>query len=215
MTIKEAIKILDPETTQEALAACCDKREMIRLTDEACETACAALRALDDPEHLRERWRPIMETDELIKALRRMGVQTGSLVCLGCGHEHGCSVHGCAVIRAAADTIEELDNFMDSQCARLLARNQELQAAIPCWISVKDRLPDRFEPVIVCREAGKVEQGHRDVKDWWKVYGARTKRVTHWMPLPEPPKEAQSATWPGKDKPQTGAHLPRAGAWKR
>lgn len=54
MTIKEAIKILDPETTQEALAACCDKREMIRLTDEACETACAVLRALDNSEHLRE-----------------------------------------------------------------------------------------------------------------------------------------------------------------
>lgn len=24
---------------------------------------------------------------------------------------------------------------------------------------------------------------------WWKVYGTRTKAVTHWMPLPDPPKE--------------------------
>lgn len=61
------------------------------------------------------------------------------------------------------------------------------------WISVKDRLPEAFRPVIVCREKGKgeyvVEQGCKDVKDWWKVYGTRTKKVTHWMPLPEPPME--------------------------
>lgn len=29
-----------------------------------------------------------MKTDELIEALRRLKVQTGSLACLGCGHEH-------------------------------------------------------------------------------------------------------------------------------
>ena len=28
-----------------------------------------------------------MKTDELIKALGRLKVQTGSLACLGCGHE--------------------------------------------------------------------------------------------------------------------------------
>ena len=58
------------------------------------------------------------------------------------------------------------------------------------WISVKDRLPERMQLVIVCRKGGKVEQGYRDVGDWWKVYGTRTKYITHWMPLPEPPKES-------------------------
>lgn len=29
-----------------------------------------------------------------------------SLACFGCGHEHGCSVHGCALIKAA---IKELN----------------------------------------------------------------------------------------------------------
>ena len=57
------------------------------------------------------------------------------------------------------------------------------------WISVKDRLPERFNRVLVCRENGKVEQGFRDVGDWWKIYGTRTKHITHWMPLPEPPEE--------------------------
>lgn len=57
------------------------------------------------------------------------------------------------------------------------------------WISVKDRMPKTFERIIVCREGGIVEQGYKDVGDWWKVYGTRTKRVTHWMPLPETPEE--------------------------
>ena len=60
------------------------------------------------------------------------------------------------------------------------------------WISVNERLPKAFELVIVCRagaEKGtvKVEHGYLDVNGWWKVYGTRTKHVTHWMPLPEPP----------------------------
>lgn len=49
-----------------------------------------------------------MTTDELIKALERMKSETGSLAdslcCLGCGHEHNCGVHGCAVIREAIKT---------------------------------------------------------------------------------------------------------------
>lgn len=64
------------------------------------------------------------------------------------------------------------------------------------WIPVTERLPEPFRPVIVCREKGKgeyiVEQGFKDVGDWWKVYGTRTKNVTHWMPLPEPPEEERT-----------------------
>lgn len=57
------------------------------------------------------------------------------------------------------------------------------------WISVKDALPDAFAPVIVCRSGGKVEAGSRGLNGWWNVYGTRTKTVTHWMPLPDPPEE--------------------------
>ena len=44
-----------------------------------------------------------MNDRELIAALRRLKVQTGSLACLGCGHEHNCSTSGCAIIREAVD----------------------------------------------------------------------------------------------------------------
>lgn len=47
-----------------------------------------------------------MTKAELLKALKRLKVETGSLVCLGCGHEHNCSVHGCAIVRRAIEVIE-------------------------------------------------------------------------------------------------------------
>ena len=49
-----------------------------------------------------------MTNEEIVKWLRSKKVETGSLLCLGCGYEHHCSVHGCAVMRAAADAMENL-----------------------------------------------------------------------------------------------------------
>lgn len=46
-----------------------------------------------------------MRRDELIRALRRLRVETGSLACLGCGHEHSCGVHGCAIINGAIEAL--------------------------------------------------------------------------------------------------------------
>ena len=49
-----------------------------------------------------------MTTNDLLEALARLRVETGSLACLGCGREHNCSTHGCAILRAAADLLERL-----------------------------------------------------------------------------------------------------------
>ena len=49
-----------------------------------------------------------MRDQELVNELRRLKVETGSLACMGCGHEHNCGIHGCAIIHAAADRLEEL-----------------------------------------------------------------------------------------------------------
>lgn len=48
-----------------------------------------------------------MQHKELTVQLRRMSVETGSLVCLGCGYEHNCGIHGCALLRQAVETIEK------------------------------------------------------------------------------------------------------------
>lgn len=47
-----------------------------------------------------------MDLKETIAALEWLKVETGSLACLGCGHEHNCSTHGCAIIRSAAELLQ-------------------------------------------------------------------------------------------------------------
>ena len=71
---------------------------------------------------------------------------------------------------------------------------------IPEWISVKDRLPDTAERVLVCKTwLGTVYkpvygyyQDYPNQKGCWYVlteFGYYPQReVTHWMPLPQPPK---------------------------
>lgn len=56
-----------------------------------------------------------MTDRELITALRRLRVQTGSLACLGCGYEHNCGIHGCRILRDAADRLERLAGDPGSQ----------------------------------------------------------------------------------------------------
>jgi len=62
----------------------------------------------------------------------------------------------------------------------------------PRWISVKDRLPEVGKVVLAfgTRSAttGMFQGvGTRNDLWWWK--GHTIKHVSHWMPLPEPPKE--------------------------
>lgn len=50
----------------------------------------------------------MMVLKDLIKALKRMQVETGSLVCLGCGYEHNCGVHGCRILRETVSMLEDV-----------------------------------------------------------------------------------------------------------
>ena len=47
-----------------------------------------------------------MRDEDLLAALRRLKVETGSLVCVGCGHEHNCGIHGCAILRKTIAWLE-------------------------------------------------------------------------------------------------------------
>lgn len=49
----------------------------------------------------------MMDLDETLWALRELKVETGSLACLGCGHENSCGIHGCAIIRRAEELLRE------------------------------------------------------------------------------------------------------------
>lgn len=49
-----------------------------------------------------------MTYKELYTALRRLDVETGSLPCLGCEWEQDCGIHGCRILRAAAEAVRQL-----------------------------------------------------------------------------------------------------------
>lgn len=74
----------------------------------------------------------------------------------------------------------------------------DLQEKLHCrWISIKDRLPEEGELVLTNRGASSdlrmevdylvyFEDGH---KTWSCTREKEQSLVTHWMPLPHPPKE--------------------------
>lgn len=61
------------------------------------------------------------------------------------------------------------------------------------WVSVKDRLPEDYQRVLCLFESGTMEVSFRaSVKGFCYEGFKQTGKVTHWMPLPEPPKEGRS-----------------------
>lgn len=115
----------------------------------------------------------------LIETLRRLSVQTGSIACLGCGYEHGCGIHGCALVRAAIERLEEL-------------------TASP-WISVNDMLPEDEQEVLVLAN-GRPQKNIELINacelatfyagEGWLLEAYpewENPQVTYWMPLPESP----------------------------
>lgn len=68
------------------------------------------------------------------------------------------------------------------------------------WINVKDRLPEQ-DVYVLCNYIALGKHQYQTVGRLWSVNGRwdldddseydvlNTKVVTHWMPLPEPPKE--------------------------
>lgn len=55
-----------------------------------------------------------MEYKDLIDQLRRIAVETGGIICLGCGYEHNCGIHGCAVLNRAADLLDGKEALHDA-----------------------------------------------------------------------------------------------------
>lgn len=76
-----------------------------------------------------------MRDHELINALHRLKVETGSLACLGCEHEHNCGVHGCAIMREAADRIANQSNHI----AALQQEIEKLRTRVHNWMPLPER----------------------------------------------------------------------------
>ena len=90
-----------------------------------------------------------MKREELIQALDRLKVQTGSLACLGCGYEHTCTTKGCQILREA---VEQLS------APALRTRAEILEAAGKCVTGGRDE------------EYGEPEDSFDLIAQLWEPY---------------------------------------------
>lgn len=142
MKIEEVIKQLESILAHVcSMAASPDADDIWKKDIDALEFAITALRSMQETtkpgwisvkERLPNFGIPVLicwdgyteEHKELTAQLRRMSVETGSLMCLGCGYEHNCGIHGCALLRQAVETIERqaaaLEDLRDHECSGLV-----------------------------------------------------------------------------------------------
>ena len=111
-----------------------------------------------------------MKTPEAIKKGLECCARASEEACKHCPYCNDC------------DIFEACNLYRDA-----LAYINQLEARATKWISVKDRLPENYETVIISRE-----DCHEACIGWlidgsWSV--PKGVHVTHWMQLPELPKE--------------------------
>lgn len=57
------------------------------------------------------------------------------------------------------------------------------------WIPVAERLPEKDETVIICTDKNFIYAGELIGDTWFLDNDSWTATVTHWMPMPKPPRE--------------------------
>lgn len=106
--------------------------------------------------------------------------------------------HVSVLLLEAADAIEDL-------ITALTASNEVVAKSKPKWIPVTERLPEEkinpythdFEPIICSTNFGDVRVYKYgtpigwDEPHFWNGAGIVDWYVTHWMPLPEAPKDGE------------------------
>lgn len=101
------------------------------------------------------------------------------------------------VMEKAADAIEELTAVAESYKRSMEAWADEATRAhemMPRWIHVTERLPEDGSDVLAYVNNSRITAANYDKGTWQdcvmgRLYLTEEGFVTHWMPLPEPPKE--------------------------
>ena len=109
-----------------------------------------------------------MTDEELLRALRRIAVPDEHR-CFGCGYEHNCGLHGCAIINAAAERIRAL-------------RLSEREDNEP--LTVAELLKMDGEPVWCVSRHGESRWGivhvYDDTGDGFECYTTEYGRIDGW-----------------------------------
>lgn len=86
------------------------------------------------------------------------------------------------------DDIRHLDDLRT-----ILAQHEEIERVRNPWISVEDELPEDNQDILMADETGKRFSGRGRVLKATNGYEdtptARHTKYTHWMPMPQAPKE--------------------------
>lgn len=85
---------------------------------------------------------------------------------------------------------EECDNYLNTRRTTLCMARDYLKEhfAEQKWIPVTERLPDAWVDVLSCDRNKNLTVDCVDEKGKWYSEYKDLEEVTHWMPLPEPPK---------------------------
>ena len=105
--------------------------------------------------------------DELVKRIRYCSEEQNG--CKMCALSSDCVLR-VGLLTQAADAIEELSK--------------------PKWIPAAEQIPGEYTTILFISGGGQVHVGYYDSehKSYCDMTGFRY-TCTHWMPLPEPPKE--------------------------
>ena len=122
--------------------------------------------------------------EELVKKLRTHAEDH-------CPLDRSSGICGWILAYEAADAIEELQQTVEHYkgCADDWYKEAcDYKAQIPRWISVTERRPESYVDVLAFDGDVIGIAAYREKGQFWMSYWVFDD-ITHWMPLPTPPKE--------------------------
>ena len=94
-----------------------------------------------------------------------------------------------AITKEAKKFAKEIDDWEIAEDVQdAFEQGAEWADAHPHWVSVKDGLPKDGQHAATINKVGVQDVRHYSHGKWYSNFGNEYDDITHWMPLPQPPK---------------------------